>query len=106
MRYSKCPVCGFGEPFSDWEICPSCGTEFGYDDCTVSHEQLRKRWMEAGANWWSSAIQSPVGWNPIAQLIAAEILPIELSARKDGSIETTTKFAGWEFYPQLDTRVA
>ena len=54
-----CPVCGFHNdklpPFEDgqnkWfqEICPSCGTQFGYDDDALSHHALRLRWVEGGA---------------------------------------------------------
>jgi len=52
-----CPVCGFAEltqpPYdstgcASFEICPSCGTEFGYHDANKSHEELRRRWLAAG----------------------------------------------------------
>jgi hypothetical protein len=109
MRYHACPVCGFGRlprPLEDFDICPCCGTEFGYDDCTISHEELRRRWIKAGANWWSETTQPPTEWNPIIQLLEAKILPVELSASNDGSTETTTSFVGWGFYQQLDARLA
>ena len=70
MRYI-CPVCGYDEliaPPSDFMICPSCGTEFGYDDALTSHEELRSRWVAAGAKWWSTDTPPPPDWSPSAQL--------------------------------------
>ena len=72
-----CPVCGFdglAEPAYDetgspsFEICPSCGTEFGYHDATQSHEDLRKAWISHGAAWKSEVIPPPKGWDPFEQL--------------------------------------
>lgn len=72
-----CPVCGFpglSEPPYDahgcasFEICPSCGTEFGYDDATRCHADLRKSWVAAGMPWWSKAIQPPQDWDAQGQL--------------------------------------
>ena len=42
------PVCGYSE--AGWQakfcaICPKCMTQFGYDDATTSHEELRRRWL-------------------------------------------------------------
>ena len=51
----SCPVCGYGElttpPYDEFkcaifEICPSCGTEFGYDDVSTSFVLLQKNWIE------------------------------------------------------------
>ena len=79
-RGYMCPVCGyFGltEPAYDeqgcssFEICPCCGSEFGYDDATLSHEHLRENWVKNGALWWSSSVLPPVGWDPIQQLSRA-----------------------------------
>jgi hypothetical protein len=79
-----CPVCGFdglqeppwmdGEP-SD-EICPSCGTHFGYDDVAGGHADLREQaykrrrmeWIERGSPWYSPSRRAPDGWDPSAQL--------------------------------------
>lgn len=70
MNY--CPVCGYRLPFAptDHRICPSCGTEFGYDDSGVSHEQLRERWMRSGSRWWSPVDARPSNWNPLEQVLA------------------------------------
>jgi hypothetical protein len=80
-RFS-CPVCGYGglaEPAYDehgcssHEICPSCGTQFGYHDCSTSHAELRTRWLEGGARWRSQQPQ-PENWSALAQLKAAGLL--------------------------------
>jgi predicted RNA-binding Zn-ribbon protein involved in translation (DUF1610 family) len=77
-----CPFCGFTgleEPPYDefgcasFEICPSCGTEFGYHDAKTSHRELRQRWLASGAHWHSATIEPPVGWDPIKQLKAAQL---------------------------------
>lgn len=71
-----CPVCGYSdldEPAYDeygcasFEICPSCGTEFGYSDAGFTHEQLRKDWISSGHRW-AGVRQAPTDWDPIAQL--------------------------------------
>ncbi|ACK70939.1 conserved hypothetical protein [Gloeothece citriformis PCC 7424] len=77
----KCPVCGYkgleAPPYESgspsFEICPSCGTEFGYDDAETDHATLRHVWIEAGAKWWSSSTCPPPGWNPYEQLREAKL---------------------------------
>ena len=67
-----CPVCGFnnlkepvrgkeGEP--SFEICPSCGVEFGVDDDESNYEELRGKWLKLGAKWYSKRINQPENWN-------------------------------------------
>jgi rubredoxin len=80
-RY-MCPVCGYPslrEPprtssGGSYEICRSCGFEFGVsdDDLGFTYEQWRRNWMEAGMRWQSAGNSAPDGWDPIAQL--AELL--------------------------------
>ena len=67
-----CPVCGFGmdEPPSDFNICSSCGTEFGLHDENVSFAQLRAEWLRNGAQWWSRFLQPPQQWDPFMQVSA------------------------------------
>lgn len=82
MKYI-CPVCGFPnlhEPAYEgtspsFEICPSCGTEFGYQDATTSHEQLRSIWISDGCKWWSKDQRPPTLWNPQEQLSNVRDLP-------------------------------
>jgi hypothetical protein len=79
----RCPVCGYpaldepawvdGHPSED--ICPSCGTQFGYDDALgiddesrrAVHAELRARWVASGCKWWSPDPR-PTGWDPQHQL--------------------------------------
>ncbi len=88
----RCPVCGFpqlsDEPWnsnnspSD-EICPSCGTHFGYDDAGPGlgaraelHRELRSIWIANGCKWWSSR-PAPPDWNPQVQLEQLNKTPAE-----------------------------
>lgn len=68
---NPCPVCGYNLPYepADYNICLCCGTEFGYDDSGVSYDELRSRWVEAGAKWWSIDYPAPKDWNATKQLI-------------------------------------
>ena len=82
-----CPVCGYRPLFEDpWtggspsdEICPCCGTQFGYDDAAGGdverrrevYGELRRRWVAAGFPWSSRSRRPPDGWDPIAQMEAA-----------------------------------
>jgi hypothetical protein len=73
MTYT-CPVCGFQSmpfPPTDYEICPSCGTEFEYHDAVKTHAELRQEWVRGGALWHSRVVPSPVQWDPWFQLISA-----------------------------------
>ncbi|PST17389.1 hypothetical protein C7U60_20185 [Mesorhizobium plurifarium] len=72
-----CPVCGYphlDEPPYDstgcptYNICPCCGTEFGYDDASVSHNVLRSQWINRGMTWWSKHVDPPKDWDPNTQL--------------------------------------
>ncbi len=73
------PVCGFPElelaprgksGGGSYEICPSCGFQFGVDDDDrgVTPEAWRARWIAAGKPWSSRGIPRPRSWNPEAQL--------------------------------------
>ena len=65
-----CPVCGYRMPYTadNFHICPSCGTEFGYDDAGRTHAELRSIWLKSGAKWWSPVDPQPEGWDPYSQL--------------------------------------
>ncbi|AFZ25544.1 hypothetical protein Cylst_3394 [Cylindrospermum stagnale PCC 7417] len=78
-----CPVCGYDQlqepPYGEdgtasYEICPSCGVEFGHDDDECSIEELRQNWLQQGAKWWSQSTPSPQDWEPHEQLKKAGIL--------------------------------
>jgi predicted amidophosphoribosyltransferase len=58
-----CPVCGYKHTPEEHSICSCCGTEFGYDDCSLSHEELRNNWLKNGAKWFSTVSQPSGGWN-------------------------------------------
>ena len=73
-----CPVCGYPKlkdpprtrgGGGSYEICPSCGFQFGVsdDDRKHSYEQWRAQWQAAGMKW-SSQQKAPRGWEPAAQL--------------------------------------
>lgn len=73
----RCPVCGYEglteaayDSFgcASFEICDSCGTEFGYDDATRSHLDLRREWVGSGMKWTSRTVRRPEGWDPEAKL--------------------------------------
>ena len=71
MSYS-CPVCkyiGLKYPPTNHNICPCCGTEFGYDDNRKTHTELHQEWVTSGARWFDGL--PPVGWDPNMQLYAA-----------------------------------
>lgn len=76
-----CPVCGYPDldepPRSErtgagsYEICPSCGFEFGVtdDDQGLSYGEWRRRWVERGMPWDSESIRpAPKNWRPAQQL--------------------------------------
>jgi len=79
MSMHKCPVCGFSEleeaprnakNEASYEICPSCGFQFGVsdDDEGVTYEHWRSKWIEAGMKWSSRGMSPPTDWNPQQQL--------------------------------------
>jgi hypothetical protein len=85
-NHFTCPVCGYPDldepPYdkygcSSFDICPSCGTEFGLDDKhatltpTAMHDLLRRQWAASGYPWMGSATLPPADWNPEEQLRGA-----------------------------------
>lgn len=78
-RYT-CPVCGFPDLFEpprnangsgSYEICPSCGFEFGVTDDDEGFTDLawRGRWISQGMPWSSvSDARKPDDWDPQRQL--------------------------------------
>lgn len=75
-KMNYCPVCGYAlaYPAADFHICPSCGTEFGYDDSGATYEELRSRWIRTGPSWWSPVNPIPTNWDPFEQMRKGVIL--------------------------------
>src|SRR5487761_1277683 len=107
-----CPVCGYGmqEPPENYNICPSCGTEFGIHDVNASIQELRAAWLQSGCNWWSRSDPNPVDWDPCRQLAhlantafaGAGIVSVSESAGYD-SISPVTPWAGEVAWQSADT---
>lgn len=77
MTTHLCPVCHYpglaDPPWSEagpsYEICPSCGYEFGVtdDDLGVTPESWRRLWIDR-EHPWSSTAPPPPGWDGARQL--------------------------------------
>jgi hypothetical protein len=77
MAY-ECPVCGYPElsipaysgNAGSYEICPSCGFQFGVSDDNdrITFDEWRESWIDQGMPWNSRGIRPPVNWNPRQQL--------------------------------------
>lgn len=80
MSRFVCPVCGWPgltEPprspagGGSYEICPSCGFEFGVsdDDLGFTYAEWRQRWIDFDMRWDSADIEPPPDdWDPVRQL--------------------------------------
>lgn len=68
----RCPVCGYNQlqyPPKDFTICPSCYTEFGYEDATGNYQELTQAWIQNGMQWAAvNVMPPPPDWNPYEQL--------------------------------------
>jgi hypothetical protein len=84
MPYT-CPVCGYSgltepprsqEGGGSYEICPSCGFQFGVtdDDRGYSYALWRQQWIKSGMHWSSAGIKQPTEWNPVKQLRALGVV--------------------------------
>lgn len=53
-----------------YEICPSCGFEFGVtdDDLGFTYDDWRARWIADGMQWSTIGADPPTGWDPESQL--------------------------------------
>lgn len=88
-----CPVCGYAglaePPYNakgggSFEICPSCGFEYGFDDDSqgISHDAARATWLAGGADWFRPE-RRPDGWDLAAQLANIDVEVDEESAGDD-----------------------
>lgn len=96
MRNERCPVCGYNEmPYAPVpeNICPCCGTEFGFDDYYHTRDQLRQMWIRANFPWFDDIIRPPKNWSPALQLIKAGLGAdlISASGEKIGSRQTEVR---------------
>lgn len=77
MPEHTCLVCGYGgdQEFSpsDYQICGCCGTEFGYDDRVLTHQELRLEWIRMGFPWFDLDEPKPYAWDPLQQLLNAGV---------------------------------
>ncbi len=98
-----CPVCAYTElkrPPKDYMICPCCGTEFGYDDFTVTHLELRREWIANGMKWFSNVKQSPKYWNPINQLLKAGFIrSLPTAMKREENASLTLQKMSFDFIP-------
>ncbi|GDY21168.1 hypothetical protein LBMAG56_25140 [Verrucomicrobiota bacterium] len=99
-----CPVCAYpklSEPprsksgGGSYEICPSCGFEFGVSDDDLGHtyESWRQAWQAGGMKWSSRGQKQPAAWNPAKQLsslISAK--PVKAAAK--APVKKTTSAVG------------
>jgi hypothetical protein len=63
-----------------YQICPSCGTEFGYTDFAVTqldrlriHQSLLAKWLRTGPRWHAKWLPQPADWNPRKQILENRI---------------------------------
>lgn len=88
MTTYTCPVCGWSDltepPRSpsgggSYEICWSCGFEYGVtdDDLGHSYEQWREQWIKKGMRWDEG--EPPEGWDPEEQLRRLQARPQDWS---------------------------
>jgi hypothetical protein len=81
MRGHPCPVCDYpnlSEPprsefgGGSFEICPSCGFQFGVNDDAegISYETWRRRWEARDMPWSGVGIKPPANWKPVAKFVA------------------------------------
>lgn len=69
-----CPVCGFYEVGflpKDYNICASCGTEFGASDSAFSHAELHQYWVDEGCPWFDPGTPKPEGWDRYCENLKA-----------------------------------
>lgn len=91
FKSSLCPVCGYqlSRPPEDEDICPSCGTQFGYSNSGRTYQQLRDAWLAWGAHWHSKVHAQPRNWSPTWQLIQAGFLNPKLIPEQSTPVAKT-----------------
>lgn len=92
-------------PADEGNICPCCGTEFGFDDdLGVSYRELRDRWVEDGTPWFSTVDAPPPLWDGINQLVSSEFefTPPTWLERFDDPIDVRLEAAGNPQFLRVD----
>ncbi|MCB1208851.1 MAG: hypothetical protein KDK97_05970 [Verrucomicrobiales bacterium] len=96
-----CPVCSYPKlreaprgksGGASFEICPSCGFQFGVsdDDDGISYDEWRQHWVEEGMIWSSKGIPQPKGWKasvPLAEKAATKKAPAKKAAAKEAPVK-------------------
>ena len=112
-----CPVCAYpklNEPprsqsgGGSYEICPSCGFEFGVSDDDLGHtyESWRQAWLAKGMKWSSHGHKQLAAWNPARQVAAiASAKPAKAGGQKKTS-PVATKLATKPSAPSATTKPA
>jgi len=53
-RLPYCPACGHAQFIEEFEICASCGFQYGYDDAVFTDKQLREKWDADPNYFWKN----------------------------------------------------
>lgn len=109
MTEFLCPVCGWPhltEPprtatngGGSYEICPSCGFEFGFTDhaLEIGDREWREGWKICGTPWSSVGIASPpFGWDPIEQLRSLPDDNDDFLLDRDGIARAESEIRKWQ----------
>ncbi len=99
-----CPVCGYPKLSEapkapsgggSYEICPSCGFQFGVDDDDrgLSYAQGREKWLAKGGGWWSKSTSKPEDWTPDPNFKPGSGQPVTKEKASKKKTETSSKKA-------------
>jgi hypothetical protein len=88
-------------PAEDFNICPSCGVEFGAD--TVDHTilELREAWFNRGMQWTSNVLPQPSNYSPAEQLsdLQERIYRKVAASSPEGELTQPDSYAPPKFRP-------
>jgi hypothetical protein len=84
-----------------YEICPSCGYQYGVDDDDrgITPEEWRRTWIANGAHWSSQGIQAPTDWK-------FGDLPTQPTLAKKAAPKRATTAAPAKSLPPVKTKLA
>lgn len=86
-QVSGCPVCGYPQAFSFYDLCPCCGNYAGghlyRSGGPEAYAHLRQIWIETDkAVWWSPVTPKPPGWNAACQIWRARLRIVPKAQRR------------------------